>query len=186
MTRKLYNQTGSATSAINAGRYRGNDHYTAQHSYIASNATTAGQCPQFVTKTPLDLTTSLLDNRNPDPRNTETRSEKNLVSVLHTGNGPYLGIATPIFFPVIANEIYELSFDYFQLVSPTNDGHYFVEVGDSTYHTVLHWTQYSDNTAFHEQVAFQPGGRGAEMNTCSWMGKVQPQISPASEVWNTG
>ena len=186
MTSNLYNQTWNATFATNTGQYRGNDHYTVQHSYIASNATNAGQCPQAVTKTPLDLTATLFDNRNPDPQNTETKSEKNLVSVLHKGTGRFFGIATRIYFPVVANEIYELSFDYFQSVSPTNDGHYFVEVGDSTYHTVLHWVQYPGNAAVHEQVDFQPGGRGAEMDACSWTENVQPQISPASGVWNTG
>jgi hypothetical protein len=42
----LYNQTWDPSYATNDGQWRGNDHYTIQNSYIASNATNPGICPQ--------------------------------------------------------------------------------------------------------------------------------------------
>ncbi|KAL8675795.1 MAG: hypothetical protein Q9186_007601, partial [Xanthomendoza sp. 1 TL-2023] len=185
----LYNQTWDAKYATNSGQYRGRDHYTIQYSYIASNATNRGQCPQAAqapTKTPLDLT-AITVSFDGEPFNLQTKIEKNLVNVAFADGEQDYGLSTRIYFPVIANEIYEISWDYFQQVSSTNNGQYFIEVGDHGYEAVTYWTQNAGSPiqpTSHYSSALSDG-TGAEMDAC-WNRNIVPQAAPASGVWNTG
>ncbi|KAL8699739.1 MAG: hypothetical protein Q9224_001286 [Gallowayella concinna] len=185
----LYNQTWDAKYATNTGQYRGRDHYTIQYSYIASNATNSGQCPQAAqapTKTPLDLT-AITVSFDGEPFNLQTKIEKNLVNVAFADGEQDYGLSTRIYFPVIANEIYEISWDYFQQVSSTNNGQYFIEVGDHGYEAVTYWTQNAGSPiqpTSHYSSALSDG-TGAEMDAC-WNRNIVPQAAPASGVWNTG
>ncbi|KAG7004913.1 hypothetical protein G7Y79_00022g051340 [Physcia stellaris] len=182
----LYTQTWNVTYATNTGQYRGSDHYTIQHSYIASNATNPGQCTQTGTKTPLDLTATKFstDNRTP----WQTKADKNLVSISLNGE-QFAGVSTSIYFPVIANEIYEISFEYFEQATASNNGHYFIEVGDTDGDEAsLWWDQYPAGSRVEMQSYYTStlhDGTGAAIETC-WYDKVLPQTAPASGVWNSG
>ncbi|KAL8788747.1 MAG: hypothetical protein Q9195_007154 [Heterodermia aff. obscurata] len=183
----LYNQTWNATYATNTGQYRGNDHYTIQYSYTASNATNLGQCPQAVTKQPLDLTATAFFHE--DPPNTFIIAEKNLVSINLSPAFADKSLATRIDFPVIANEIYEISFDYLQPASSVNGDHYFIEVGDDGYEASLYWEQSQPagtptiGTSYYSQALSDD--TGAKMDAC-WKTKLLPQTAPAPGVWNSG
>ncbi|KAL8998610.1 MAG: hypothetical protein Q9169_002361 [Polycauliona sp. 2 TL-2023] len=54
----MYNQTWEAKYATNTGQTRGGDRYTMQYSYIASNATDPGVCPQAVVTPPVAISSS--------------------------------------------------------------------------------------------------------------------------------
>ena len=92
-------------------------------------------------------------------------------------------------FPVIANEIYEISFEYFEQATTSNNGHYFIEVGDSDGDEAsLWWDQYPAGSRVETRSYYTStlrDGTGAEIDTC-WYDKVLPQTAPASGVWNTG
>lgn len=92
-----------------------------------------------------------------------------------------------IYLPIVANELYEVSFDYFQQVTSTNNGQYFIEVGDNGYEAVNYWTQNAGSPAqpYTSYSQALSDGTGAEMDAC-WNGKVVPQAAPASGVWDTG
>ncbi|KAL8948290.1 MAG: hypothetical protein Q9222_005511 [Ikaeria aurantiellina] len=188
----LYNQTWDAKYATNKGQTRGNDRYTIQYSYISSNATNPGQCPQAAppaaptpTRTPLDLTATIVYFSG-DPSKLLTTKEKNLINVgFAPGYQPY-GISTRIYFPVTAGELYEITWDFYQSPSSANDGHYFTEVGDDGYEAVTYWTQNAGTPiqphSYYSQALSD--GTGAEMDAC-WYSKVSPTTAPESGVWGT-
>ena len=190
-TSSLYNQTWDMTYATNTGQFRGADHYTIQDSYIASNSSNPGVCPQAPVKIPLDLTKTIFNHA--DNVNIVTKGETNLATITFRGGGNTgLGVSTQIFFPAIANEIYEISFDYLQQVQDANKGRYFIEVGDGVpddwhYEATLFWTQVAG--AKLTPVSYYPqaigGPAGYEMNAC-WNSNVVPQTAPVSGVWNSG
>ena len=181
----LYNQTWNTTYATNKGQYRGSDHYTIQSSYISSNATYPGLCAQpATTKILLDLTATTFSY--PPFLKIQPNAQPNLVTIYYDDPfHDFYSTTAVIKFPVVANQIYEVSFDYFQEVTADSDGSYYVEVGDD---------DYSGFRAYISWVQEIPGGgtyqgqsdptKGA-MDAC-WKDKVMPQTAPKSGVWNTG
>ena len=173
----LYNQTWNGTYATNKGQYRGTDHYTIQSSYISSNATYPGQCPQAAIGTMLDLTGTTFSYSPWQP--VQTKAEKNLATIHYeaTYRDDYYTI-TRLTFPVIANQIYEISFQYFQERNANVGAHYYVGVGDDENDSSdqrLEWDQ--------ESVGSPPQRSG--IDAC-WKDKVMPQTVLDSGSWNPG
>lgn len=185
----LYNQTWNVTYATNKGQYRGSDHYTIQSSYISSNATYPGLCAQAVTQTSLDLTATTFSY--PPQVNIQTKTEGNLATIHYQRNdGNYYYVIAFIQYPVIANQIYEVTFDYYQEVTTGHDASYFVEVGDNDYNgfeAYIRWYQEQVGTpterSQYDRYASMSGDN-SEMEPC-WKDKVMPQTFPRSGVWNT-
>ncbi|KAL8964199.1 MAG: hypothetical protein Q9183_004623 [Haloplaca sp. 2 TL-2023] len=207
----MYNQTWDAKYATNTGQVRGGDRYTMQYSYIASNATNPGQCPQPAppaptttssssssssvpaatpttvpeTRIPIDLRGTQVNYRG-DQEDIQVTKEANLFKVGLAQHVP--GVSTRIYFPVIPNELYEISFEYFQEESENNDGKYYMEIGDHGYEAVNYWSQVPGTSVRqvpHYSAALSDG-TGAEMDACFTATAVPKSALPPNGVWNTG
>ncbi|KAL9593716.1 MAG: hypothetical protein Q9219_007419 [cf. Caloplaca sp. 3 TL-2023] len=151
-----------------------------------STSSTATLTPTAPTKTPLDLTATTISFGG-DPEDMQSTIEKNLVSITLAPWSLRYGTSARIYFPVVANELYEISWDFYQEPSAGNDGHYFTEVGDDGYEAVVYWTQNNPGAPVQFYPSYSAAlsdGTGAEMDAC-WRNKVVPQTTPASGVWNT-
>lgn len=188
----LYNQTWDSSYATNTGQWRGNDHYTIQNSYIASNASNFGLCPtadvqtapagratQAPTQPPVDLIQLLAIA---DPPASFTRAS-NLLTLTRSdfalGFFRYLVSTSP-------GTLYEVSFDYF-IEGPQSKTTYFFKFGTTSDAGIvsINWDSQSAQPQFNEYYSGRSTTSSADVAAVSCIkANYQPRTIPAYGQWN--
>jgi hypothetical protein len=153
---------------------------------LVTPSTPSASSTPVPTETPLDLTATQFTNNN--PAGIRTTAEKNLFSLVISGPNPPVGLSTRLNFPTIPNNIYEITFDFYQDPSSANDAHHFIEIGDGWgYLATLYWTQAAGqnilSTPYYSQALSD--GTGSKIDACE-NSRFQPKKSPVAGTWNTG